>query len=76
MYMLRGCAGATYPGVHCGGSDGTDPHITRHAGASGLQLHDPSGSTAIAVVAYAMQTPNVSNVVVNLIIVNVLLEWQ
>jgi hypothetical protein len=40
----------------------------RHAGASGLQLHDPSGSIAIAIVAIAMPTPNVNNAVVNLII--------
>ena len=69
MYMLRGCVGATYPGVHCGGSDGTDPHIMRHAGASGLQLHDPGGSIAFAVVAIARPAPSVSKTAVNLTIV-------
>jgi hypothetical protein len=42
----------------------------RHPGASGLQLHDPSGSTAFAVVAIAAPNPSVSSTVVNLIIVN------
>jgi hypothetical protein len=34
--MLLGCTSATYPGAHCGGPDGTEPHTMRHAGASGL----------------------------------------
>jgi hypothetical protein len=42
--------------------------MMRHAGASGLQLHDPAGSTAFAVVAIVMPTPIVSNTIVNLTI--------
>jgi hypothetical protein len=44
--------------------------MMRHAGASGLQVHEPGGSTAFAVVAIAMPTPSVSNTVVDLIIVS------
>jgi hypothetical protein len=44
-------------------------HIDLHAGASGLQLHQPSGSTAITLVAVAMRRASVSNTVINLIIV-------
>ena len=43
-----------------------------HAGASGLQVHHSSGSMAIATVAVATTTPNVSNAVINLIIIRVL----
>jgi hypothetical protein len=70
MYMLLGFAGATYPGD----DSGSEPQYTLHAGASGLQLHHPCGSIAIAVVAIAIPTPNDSSAVVNLIIASTLLK--
>jgi hypothetical protein len=70
MYMPLGYVGATYPGD----DSGSEPQYTRHAGASGLQLHHPCGSIAIAVVAIAIPTPNVSSAVVNLIIASILVK--
>jgi hypothetical protein len=67
IYRLLWGVGATCAGGHCG----SEPQYTLHAGASGLQLHHPSGSIAIAVVAIAIPTPKVSNAVANLIIIRV-----
>jgi hypothetical protein len=66
--MFLCCVGAAYVGVH----SGSEPQYTLHAGASGLQLHQPGGSIAIAVVANAAPTPSVKSALVNLIIASIL----
>jgi hypothetical protein len=70
MYMLLGDAGAAYRGASRGFAP---PDRNAHPYASGLQpTHQPGW--AIAVVAIAMTTPNVSSAVVNLIIASILLK--